>query len=63
MKYFRPIKLRNKFSQTEIYYTHPTWPQKQIDGVDFIPVSKMLPSTTEIKPTHYMRKDSLEKVK
>lgn len=57
----KPIKLRNKFSPTEIYYTFSHWENREIDGVLFIPLVKNLHHTQQ--PIHYMRKDSLERVK
>lgn len=59
----KPIKLRNKFSPTEIYYTFSHWEPREIEGVQFIPVHKMMPVQSITQPIHYMRKDSLEKVK
>jgi len=55
--------MRNKISQAEIYYTYPHWPSKDIDGVEFLPVVKQIPSQSNTQTIHYMRKDSLEKVK
>jgi hypothetical protein len=63
MKIDKPIKLRNKISQVEIYYTYSHWPSKDIDGVEFLPVVKQPPSQSNTQTIHYMRKDSLEKVK
>ena len=57
------IKMRNRLSPTEMYYTFSHWDLKQIDGVDFIPVTKFPPTQTLTQQLHYMRKDSLEKVK
>lgn len=57
------IKLRNKISPSEIYYTFSHWESKEIEGVQFIPVNKMPPSQGVTQQIHYMRKDSLEKVK
>ena len=59
----KPIKLRNKFSPTEIYYTFAHWPTKEIEGVVFIAVNKTVPSSEGTQLMHFMRKDSLEKVK
>jgi hypothetical protein len=59
----KPIKLRNKFSLTETYYTFPHWDSREIDGVEFIPVNKFYPSPELKQQVHYMRKDSLEKVR
>jgi hypothetical protein len=62
MKTEKPIKLRNAFHQTEVYYTFSHWPSKEIDGVSFLPVVKQPPSNAT-QTIHYMRKDSLEKFK
>jgi hypothetical protein len=63
MKLYNPIKMRNKISQVEIYYTYSHWPPKDIDGVEFLPVVKQIPSQSITQTIHYMRKDSLEKIK
>jgi len=63
MKMYNPIKMRNRISQTEVYYTYTHWPSKEIDGVEFLPVVKQVPSQTNTQTIHYMRKDSLERVK
>ena len=63
MRTEHPIKLKNKFSPSEVYYSYAHWPQKEIDGVPFMPVVKSTPSQTNTQTVHYMRKDSLEKVK
>lgn len=57
------IKLRNKISVTDIYYTYPHWASREIDGVTFLPVVKSEPSNAMTQQLHYMRKDSLEKIK
>lgn len=59
----KPIKLRNRISVTDIYYTYPQWPSKEIDGVTFIPVVKNVPSNNEKQIIYYMRKEALEKTK
>ena len=63
MKMYNPIKMRNKISQTEVYYTYSHWPSKDIDGVEFLSVVKQPPSQSNTQTVHYMRKDSLEKTK
>ena len=63
MKMYNPIKMRNRISQSEVYYTYTHWPSKDIDGVEFLPVVKQVPSQTNTQTIHYMRKDSLEKIK
>ena len=59
----KPIKLRNRFTVTDIYYTFTHWHPKEIEGVTFLPVVKKEPSHTESQIVHFMRKDSLEKTK
>lgn len=59
----KPIKMRNKISPSEIYYTFSHWPVKEIDGVTFLAVNKMDPSHSKTQQIHFVRKDSLEKVK
>lgn len=59
----KPIKLRNRLSPTEIYYTFSHWPSKEIEGVEFIAVTKSFPSQENTQQIHFMRKDSLEKTK
>lgn len=54
-----PIKLRNRYTLTDVYYTYSHWPSKNIDGITFLPVVKNLTEKTR----YYLRKDSLEKVK
>ena len=63
MKTEKPIKLRNALHQTEVYYTFSHWPSKEIDGVMFLPVVKQPPTQSNTQSIHYMRKDSLEKIK
>ena len=59
----KPIKMRNRISVTDIYYTFANWPSKEIEGVTFLPVMKNDPSHNATQVLHYMRKDSLEKTK
>ena len=59
----KPIKMRNKLNPSEFYLTYPSWGVEQIDGVDFLPVSKFDPSDKKIQQLYRIRKDSLEKVK
>ena len=59
----KPIKLRNKLNPSEFYWTYPSWSVEQIDGVDFLPVTKFDPSDKKIHQLYRIRKDSLEKVK
>jgi hypothetical protein len=59
----KPIKLRNKLNPSEFYWTWPSWNVEQIDGVDFLPVTKFDPSDNKTYQLYRIRKDSLEKVK
>lgn len=59
----KPIKMRNRFTITDIYYTFDNWPSKEIEGITFLPVVKNDPSDNKTQVLHYMRKDSLEKTK
>lgn len=63
MKRDRIIKLRNKFSVADIYYSLSTWQEKEIDGVRFVPVVKTPPQENMKYNVHFMRKDSLELLK
>ena len=63
MKKEKLLKMRNKFSQTDIYYSFSNWEEKEIDGVKFIPVMKTEPKNNVQHNVHFMRKDSLELVK
>jgi len=59
----KPIKLRNKLNPSEFYWTYPSWGVEQIDGVDFLSVTKFEPSDKRNHQLYRIRKDSLEKVK
>lgn len=59
----KPIKLRNKLNPLEFYWTFSSWGVEQIDGVDFLPVTKFDPSDNQTRQLYRIRKDSLEKVK
>jgi hypothetical protein len=61
-KEHKPVKMRNKISLQEVYYTYTHWPVREIDGVSFLPVVKELPTNQKTPTIHYIRKDSLEKV-
>jgi len=63
MKTNNPIKMCNRISQVEIYYTYSHWPSKHIDGVEFLQVVKQAPTHSLTQTIHYMRKDSLQRVK
>lgn len=57
-----PLKYRNRFNQTELYYSFPHWSLKIVDGVEFLAVVRNVPSNMT-QTIHYIRKDSLEKIK
>jgi hypothetical protein len=57
-------KLRNRLNPTDVFYTNSEWQTRQIDGVEFIPVVRDFAITKRNNlQLHYVRKDSLEKVK
>ena len=56
------IKMR-VISSREIVYTFKHWPTQEIDGVEFLSVCKREPSQELTQVSHWMRKDSLERVK
>lgn len=57
------IKMRNRLNVTDVYYTFPHWTPKEIDGVEFTPVVARPPAQDMTQVIHYIRKDSLEKIK
>lgn len=57
------LKLRNKFSVNDVYFSQTDWLEKEIDGVKFLPVTKIDPSHVKNPRIHLMRKDSLERIK
>lgn len=57
------FKYKNKLAVNEIYYSHPSWGEKEIDGVKFLPVLTEQPTGNMRNTVYWMRKDSLEKVK
>ena len=59
----KPIKLKSRLNPTEFYWTYASWVSNFVDGVEFLPVSKFDPTDNKIHQLHYIRKDSLEKVK
>lgn len=64
MKYVKKSilqKVRSK-SNGDIYYTYSDWPVREIDGVEFISVSKNHPDHNTYQ-LHFMRKDWLEYIK
>ena len=59
----KPIKLRSRVNPTEFFWTYSSWDSNFVDGVEFLPVARFDPSDNRIHQLHYVRKDSLEKVK
>lgn len=55
-------KVRTKINN-EVYYTYSDWPSKEIDGVEFIAVNKILPTNNQTQSIHWLRKDSVEYIK
>ena len=47
----------------DLYYTNSSWPIKEIDGVEFIAVTKSPPESNKPQNLHYLRKDSIEYIK
>jgi hypothetical protein len=47
----------------DIVYTFSHWDTKEIDGVEFLPVCKQMPSQDVTQQLYYMRKDSLTPIK
>jgi hypothetical protein len=58
-----PIKLRNRINPTEFFWTYSSWGSEQIDGVEFLPVTRFEPSQSKTHQLYRVRKDSLEKVR
>lgn len=59
-------KWANIFRPDEIFFSSPAWKGTQINGEDFMPVSKKNPETLpkgEELTIFYFRKSSLRKVK
>jgi hypothetical protein len=56
------LKVRVK-NGGDTYYTFSNWETKEIEGVTFVPVNKMMPSQSVTQQIHYLRKDWLEYVK
>lgn len=55
--------MRSILRKDEIYYTFPHWEPKEVDGVSFLAVCKFEPTNDRTQQLHYIRKDSLERVK
>lgn len=50
-------------NSSDIYYTYSHWQAREIDGVEYVPVNKFMPSQERTQQIHYLRKDSLEYIK
>lgn len=57
------IKLRTKNGGTDIFYSYSNWTMKEIDGDEYYPVVKSMPSHSETQVIHYMKKVNMEIVK
>ena len=55
-------KVRSK-TNFDVYYTSSTWDSKEIEGVNFLPVTKDNPESNRDQRILYMRKDTLEFIK
>lgn len=53
-------KVRNRMRDTEVYYNNSSWQIKEIDGIIFLPVTRIDPNLNQNAPIFYMKKDSLE---
>jgi hypothetical protein len=56
-------KVRSRMRETEVYYNNSSWQTKEIEGVMFLPVSRVYPESGQNVTIFYMKKDSLEYVK
>ena len=59
-------KVRNRVTN-EVFFTHPSWPNKDVDGVKFMTVSKVDPRHTmsrdqRLPPTFLIRSDTVNKI-
>jgi hypothetical protein len=63
MKKLNFVKMRSIIRKDEIYYTFPQWEPKEVDGVVFLAVCMFEPTQDRTQQIHYIRKDSLERVK
>ena len=59
----KPIKMRSRINLQEVFWTYSHWKSNFVDGVEFLPVVRHEPSQERTQPLHYVRKDSLEKMK
>ena len=62
----KPIlkKVRIRNGDGTIFYTYSSWETNEIDGIEYVPVTKFDPSSTDrLLQLHYLRKDTLEQVK
>lgn len=63
----KPIlkKVRPLGNLQDVYYTYSHWKSKIVDGIEFIPVTKVDPEKNPMKTNliYHMRKDNLEVIK
>jgi hypothetical protein len=57
----KPIKYRSKLNPSEFYWSYSAWGTKNVEGVEFVPVTKFDPSVNQNYQLHFVKKDSLEK--
>ena len=57
------LKLRAKNGGTDIFYSYTNWTMNIIDGEEYYPVVKSVPSNEETQVVHYMKKSNMEIVK
>jgi hypothetical protein len=57
------LKLRAKNGGTDIFYSYSNWNLHEIDGEEYYPVVKEIPSHSKTQVLHYMKKNNMEVVK
>ena len=57
------LKLRAKNGGTDIFYSYTNWTMNIIDGEEYYPVVKSIPSNEKNQVIHYMKKVNMEIVK
>ena len=57
------LKLRAKNGGVDIFYSYSHWSMNIIDGEEYYPVVKFMPSHDETQVIHYMKKSNMEIVK
>ena len=57
------LKLRAKNGGVDVFYSYSSWTMIIIDGEEYYPVVKFMPSHDETQHIHYMKKSNMEIVK